>query len=189
MISGTQKKIYDWMMKNFGQGVDTETLTKQQLAGIIEEYGELTHSLLKLNQNIRNDENHIAQIEDAIGDILVFGYNLLSLLNINVNIIWRRIENGEDYNTDNDIFMILFDINFLISELIELIYFKSCNNYGLDDCDVYPNENITDSFIQLFNILQVISKRYLEDKKIKSILGSVVKDVLKRDWIKERDEN
>jgi NTP pyrophosphatase (non-canonical NTP hydrolase) len=41
--------------------------------GIVEEVGELSHSLLKQNQGIRGThEEHEALIKDAVGDIVVF---------------------------------------------------------------------------------------------------------------------
>ena len=42
------------------------------ILGIIEELGELTHAHLKLRSNIRNNEDHKANIKDAIGDIFIF---------------------------------------------------------------------------------------------------------------------
>jgi NTP pyrophosphatase (non-canonical NTP hydrolase) len=40
--------------------------------GIVEEVGELSHALLKRKQSIRVNEDHMAMIKDACGDITLF---------------------------------------------------------------------------------------------------------------------
>lgn len=74
-----QQEIYQWKVKNFGGKVKHG---HQNMLGVIEEIGELSHSVLKKQQGIRLNENHDEKIEDAIGDIFIFLLNWLSEKNI-----------------------------------------------------------------------------------------------------------
>jgi len=56
-----------WQREQFG-----DTTTMQALAGVTEEVGELAHALLKTEQNIRQDKDHDAEGQDAIGDIVMY---------------------------------------------------------------------------------------------------------------------
>ena len=59
------------------------------LLGVVEELGELAHAVLKREQGIRRDEDHLANEKDAIGDVCIYlldycnrrGFNLLELIN------------------------------------------------------------------------------------------------------------
>lgn len=69
-----QKDHKRWLDHNFpGQ------LPHQPLLGVVEEVGELSHSFLKMEQGIRGStEKHLAEAQDAVGDIIVY---LASLCN------------------------------------------------------------------------------------------------------------
>lgn len=57
-----------WALKNFG-----ERPSWHPLMGVMEELGELAHSLLKREQGIRGTRaEHDANIRDAVGDIMIF---------------------------------------------------------------------------------------------------------------------
>ena len=66
-LNELQKEIHEWRKKNFPLGSDT-----QQLLGVVEEVGELSHSHLKQLQQIRVNEDHWANIKDTVGDIVIF---------------------------------------------------------------------------------------------------------------------
>lgn len=58
----------EWATRNFGE---QEAIT--QFLGVVEEVGELAHSILKQQQCIRGShEEHEAKARDAVGDIAIF---------------------------------------------------------------------------------------------------------------------
>jgi NTP pyrophosphatase (non-canonical NTP hydrolase) len=61
-----QLEVQEWARKHFNPD------SKNCLLGLVEEVGELAHSVLKLDQKIRTDEDHKAKIIDAVGDIFVY---------------------------------------------------------------------------------------------------------------------
>ena len=67
----TLTQIYNehgiWEAKNFPDSNATDNVL-----GMIEEVGELAHAILKREQGIRVNENHDAEIRDAIADITLF---------------------------------------------------------------------------------------------------------------------
>ena len=56
-----------WEAKNF-----PDSTADDNILGIIEEIGELAHAILKQKQGIRTNENHTADIRDAVADIMIF---------------------------------------------------------------------------------------------------------------------
>jgi len=64
-----------WRDKNFpGSGWE------DQLIGMMEELGELSHALLKQKQKIRGEEEkHEADAKDAVGDLLIYLMGLCSV--------------------------------------------------------------------------------------------------------------
>lgn len=84
-IKITQKALWEWQQKNFpGEAGRPEWLA----LGVVEEVGELAHALLKNRQKIRefansqDEEEFKALIADALGDVIVYGLNLMSSLGI-----------------------------------------------------------------------------------------------------------
>ena len=65
----TMQKLHNqWSLKNFGI-----CSSGQMLIGVMEEVGELAHSHLKYEQNIRGTSTkHIADAKDAVGDIVMY---------------------------------------------------------------------------------------------------------------------
>ena len=63
----TQTLFDIWQRKNFG-----EPNTNHMILGVTEEVGELCHAELKQQQGIRNNEDHVANQKDAVGDILIY---------------------------------------------------------------------------------------------------------------------
>lgn len=53
-----------------------------QLMGIQEEIGELTHHYLKMKQDIRNNEDHINEMKDAVGDATIYLLGAMHSLSI-----------------------------------------------------------------------------------------------------------
>lgn len=83
MIKQIQKEHAIWQKRNFGP-----PSTQDSLTGITEELGELSHAFLKDKQGIRLNENHEENMQDAVGDLLIYlisfcsskGYDLESIL-------------------------------------------------------------------------------------------------------------
>jgi len=72
-IDNTQAKLKEWRSKNFKEITD-----QQQLMGIMEEVGELSHAMLKWKQGIRGYDKKRAyeEMQDAIGDMIIFAMGL-----------------------------------------------------------------------------------------------------------------
>lgn len=56
-----------WAEHNFG-----DQPPEISFLGVVEEVGELAHTILKRKQGIRTSEDHEAKGKDAVGDILIF---------------------------------------------------------------------------------------------------------------------
>jgi len=57
-----------WVKRNFGNRPSW-----MPLVGVMEELGELAHHFLKMHQGIRGTKaEHMAQIKDAVADIVIF---------------------------------------------------------------------------------------------------------------------
>jgi NTP pyrophosphatase (non-canonical NTP hydrolase) len=70
----------EWRERNFPQND-----ASHQLLGMIEEVGELAHAWLKKEQGIRGTEDqHMADLKDAVGDIAIFTLGYVQLLEIKV---------------------------------------------------------------------------------------------------------
>lgn len=73
-LQDLQVEIFKWQEYNFDKQDD-----RRMVMGICEESGELCHAQLKFEQAIRgNEESLKAEAKDAIGDICVYAFNLLS---------------------------------------------------------------------------------------------------------------
>ena len=70
-MSDLQREVEPWLMHNFPTQEPW-----MPVFGLMEELGELAHSLLKQSQGIRTTEDHEAKAMDAVGDIAVFLANL-----------------------------------------------------------------------------------------------------------------
>lgn len=82
MVDLRQQELIDWEIRNFGK---QEPYRK--LLGMIEELGEIAHSLLKAEQGIREGKDGKVDLEelgDGVADIFIYGSNLLSSYGINV---------------------------------------------------------------------------------------------------------
>lgn len=92
-LNQIQEEQREWSTRVFGP--QDATLP---LLGVVEEVGELCHAVLKRKQGIRHDEDHLANEQDAIGDIVIYlldycnrrGYNLLQLVNDAWEIVRQR---------------------------------------------------------------------------------------------------
>lgn len=67
-LNRVQRELLAWQKHNF-----PKNSSWQSLLGVGEELGELNHAYLKRSQGIRGtEEEHIAKMRDAIGDIMVY---------------------------------------------------------------------------------------------------------------------
>ena len=66
-----QREHADWAYHNFGPSKPDSHLAA--MLGVMEEVGELSHSVLKGRQGIRGTpEEHRLNAQDAVGDIVIF---------------------------------------------------------------------------------------------------------------------
>jgi hypothetical protein len=67
-VNKLQEELHAWRQYNFPNAD-----AAQQLLGVVEEVGELSHAHLKQMQGIRGDDDlHIAEAQDAVGDIVIY---------------------------------------------------------------------------------------------------------------------
>ena len=71
-LNDLQKEVHEWKKRNFPRSGEIH-----QFLGVVEEVGELSHAVLKAQQGIRGD-NHIDEIKDAVGDIMIYLMNFCS---------------------------------------------------------------------------------------------------------------
>ena len=62
-----QTQVSEWSGRNFPDGEPWEPVM-----GLAEEVGELSHAFLKQHQGIRLDEDHEAEMKDAVGDVVIY---------------------------------------------------------------------------------------------------------------------
>jgi NTP pyrophosphatase (non-canonical NTP hydrolase) len=73
-----QKQQKAWADHNFGRGSGKMRVV-QCLLGVVEECGELAHSMLKSIQGIRgSQQQHEAAMRDAVGDVIIYLADLCS---------------------------------------------------------------------------------------------------------------
>lgn len=90
-LRGTQRDLWDWQLENFGQ--PKGDFDKDMALGMSEEVGELCHHILKGSQGIREGINgtNRAEVEDAIIDTFIYGIQLLSYFNFDVEQSIRKV--------------------------------------------------------------------------------------------------
>lgn len=87
-----------WRDKNF-----PEYTSEDQLMGVVEEVGELTHHVLKRKQGIRGTlEEHNEGIADSVGDIVIYlaGFCSASRISLDscVEHAWRQVQQRDWVN-------------------------------------------------------------------------------------------
>lgn len=90
-LSSLTEEVGVWADRNFG-----DRPYHQAVLGIAEEAGELAHAQLKLEQGIRGtQEEHITEMKDALGDIIVYMADLCYLRGFDFEEIiletWRKV--------------------------------------------------------------------------------------------------
>lgn len=79
-LTQLQAEVGRWACRNFPNQEPLVTLL-----GVGEEMGELYHAFLKRHQGIRLDEDHTANIKDAVGDIIIYLANFCALEGISLD--------------------------------------------------------------------------------------------------------
>jgi len=70
-----QAEIVEWREHNFPGNTAV-----QQFLGMVEELGEISHAILKGQQGIRGySEDDTAEIQDGVGDLMIFLINFCDL--------------------------------------------------------------------------------------------------------------
>ena len=81
-ITKYQQKLKTWQKEHFG-----DTPPEWLVVGMMEELGEMSHTMLKFDQGIRehreqSTEKFKTQLADDFGDIVVYGMQVLSYYGI-----------------------------------------------------------------------------------------------------------
>lgn len=86
-----QKELVAWQQHNF-----PGRPAWQPLVGMQEELGELSHAFLKKSQNIRLNEDHDANMKDALADLLVYACDFANAvgvdLSLELNNTWSKVK-------------------------------------------------------------------------------------------------
>lgn len=90
-IHKLQDESAEWRTRNF-----PDHTSDDQLFGVIEEVGELTHAHLKGRQKIRHDEEEIFNLKrDAVADLVIFLCGYCSAEGIDIDFAisetWERV--------------------------------------------------------------------------------------------------
>jgi NTP pyrophosphatase (non-canonical NTP hydrolase) len=95
-------KMFDFEQLQLEQGLWQEmnfpnSTEHQCFYGIVEEIGELSHALLKMDQGIRGTKaEHMAEVKDAIGNIVIYLAGLCSKRGISlqeaVEMAWSEVK-------------------------------------------------------------------------------------------------
>lgn len=159
MFKKLQTEHREWSIKNFGE----QEVEDFQL-GLIEEVGELAHSVLKRKQGIRNTEGHDLLIRDAVGDITLYLIGLASCLDVSLN----------DYNRDYYIHEDMFTVKNISSRINHVL------NSPLPTISYYEN-----SIYSVFYVLSGFSGK--EGFDYEQTVKETWANVKKRDWVNDPD--
>ena len=90
MIDLRQQEFRDWQAHNFGGGELSD-----MIHGMSEEIGEMNHWYLKGKQGIRGATPEIAKekMADAFGDVVVYGIQAMSCLDLDAEEVLRQVFN------------------------------------------------------------------------------------------------
>jgi NTP pyrophosphatase (non-canonical NTP hydrolase) len=95
-LSQVQVELRPWQEHNF-----PGRPAWQPLLGIGEELGELNHSFLKREQQIRMNEDHDAKLRDALGDILIYMCDFANAEGLDLDAIlaetWQEVVQKRDW--------------------------------------------------------------------------------------------
>ena len=100
-IKELQQEVTEWSRRNF-----PNNKPHHPLLGVGEEAGELMHAHLKMEQQIRVNEDHKAEQIDAVGDLFIYLLDYCSRTNINAEeaIIntWQEVKKRDWTKNKND---------------------------------------------------------------------------------------
>lgn len=88
MIDLHQKELAERQKEYFG-----ESNLSDMIHGMSEEIGEFNHWYLKSKQKIVTSDKALAEMADAFGDMVIFGTQAMSSLNLNAEMVLERIIN------------------------------------------------------------------------------------------------
>jgi NTP pyrophosphatase (non-canonical NTP hydrolase) len=94
-LEKTQEEILEWSTRNFGSVPNWQIpLRISSFLGMVEEIGEIAHSILKMTQGIRGTkEEHIEKIKDGIADLMVFLLDFCGRNEMNADTLLRDVWN------------------------------------------------------------------------------------------------
>ena len=166
-----QTEQHDWSLRNFGpHGPD------DPLDGLIEEFGELHHAVLKRRQGIRGTaEEHDAAERDALGDMCIYLLDLLSTMSAIPPEFVEMISlpGSTPERMRRDMLLQIADVATVVP------LHGTCDLVG----DRYAIEDTADELL-------AIMATYAEARgwSLLQIVNETWEQVSKRDWTKERGE-
>lgn len=151
------KEAFEWSQRNFGK-----PSVLDNILGMIEEVGELSHAVLKERQKIRHTD-YVAAKKDAIADLTIYTLNYLSALKVDTIPHPISIENIHVYIPSVN------TCEWIVSKLNKHIPFDDSRK------EIHSAFNVL-ALCSMF--CEVEGWDYLE------VVNSVWNEVSKRDWIK-----
>jgi len=163
-----------WSEKNFGEQPPTAPLL-----GLIEEVGELAHAVLKRNQGIRTGENHIEQMKDAIGDIVIYAADYATRQGFQLDAAYGLLVGFEDmrnFRDDAGTDAFVFSISLSLGRLCK--YHSARVNLGKAETIELQTSYMGALLVQLKRLCD------REDLRLDKIIEETWAQVKRRDWKK-----
>lgn len=97
-LEKTQQEILEWSTRNFGEVLNEQIpLRISSFLGMVEEMGEIAHSILKMTQGIRGTrEEHLIALKDGIADLIVFMLDFCARNGISADTelrdVWNKVK-------------------------------------------------------------------------------------------------
>ena len=102
MLKKIQDEVFEYSCRNFGKPPIPIKCSIESFLGIVEEVGEVAHSILKMSEGINGtDEEHWEKIKDGIADIIIFTLDFAARNNLDaeklVTEVWAKVKQ-RDYS-------------------------------------------------------------------------------------------
>lgn len=132
MLKEIQAEHKEWVNRNFGENRPAW----HSLLGLVEEVGELAHSYLKREQNIRGTKaEHDAKIKDAVGDIVIYLIDFCNKEGLNlpcvIKDVWDHVKT-RDWTSERKSIS-LENKMIMLCEMIKSRHFRFTNEKYLQD--------------------------------------------------------
>ena len=161
-----------WVEHNFGAQNE-----QHPFFGVVEEVGELFHALLKLAQGIRVTEAHHENVEDSIGDVLIYTMNLCEIQNIQMSSVWPGLHEESIFVGRRPLIRIVYYLGEIAG------YFASG---GKDTAQMHDRVMLYHALRAFLASLDAFCNENQFD--MHDILNETWAEVRKRDWTKNKTD-